>query len=68
MLYPLSYEGARPISYRPAGCYECPGVPRGAKRCRRARWQRFLRWTEHTWIRNTFGPVCPAVTAGRPGA
>lgn len=30
MLYPLSYEGLRPISYRPGDTHECPGVPWGA--------------------------------------
>jgi hypothetical protein len=35
MLYPLSYEGLRPISYRPADIHECPGAPQGAKRCHR---------------------------------
>jgi hypothetical protein len=27
MLYPLSYEGLQPISYRPGDTHECPGVP-----------------------------------------
>ena len=27
LLYPLSYEGVRPISYRPGDAHECPGVP-----------------------------------------
>jgi hypothetical protein len=36
MLYPLSYEGVRPISYLPGRSQSCPGVPGAAKRCRRA--------------------------------
>ena len=37
MLYPLSYEGLRPTSYRPAEKCECPAsrpVPPAANRCR----------------------------------
>ncbi|GAA2574582.1 hypothetical protein GCM10010435_57760 [Winogradskya consettensis] len=34
MLYPLSYEGLRPISYLAGDIHECPGVPSGAHRCR----------------------------------
>ena len=33
MLYPLSYEGLRPISYRPGDTHECPGVPSEAYWC-----------------------------------
>jgi hypothetical protein len=33
MLYPLSYEGLRFISYLPGRSQECPGVPSGAHRC-----------------------------------
>jgi hypothetical protein len=47
MLYPLSYEGLRPISYRPGDTHECPGVPCGAHRCRRVLRWRFRRWSEH---------------------
>jgi hypothetical protein len=39
MLYPLSYEGLRPISYLPGCSQECPGVPSNAHRCHLvARW------------------------------
>jgi len=51
MLYPLSYEGLRPISYRPGDIHECPGVPSGANRCRRGRWWRLRRWPEDTLSR-----------------
>jgi hypothetical protein len=33
MLYPLSYEGLRPISYLAGDIHECPGVPWDAHRC-----------------------------------
>lgn len=33
MLYPLSYEGLRPISYLPGRSWERPGVSSGAHRC-----------------------------------
>ena len=46
MLYPLSYEGLRPISYRPGDTHECPGVPWGAKPCHRVRLWRLRRWSE----------------------
>jgi hypothetical protein len=62
MLYPLSYEGLRPISYLGGDTRECPGVPRSAKRSNGRAGGRFRRWSEHTW--STFGLVCPAVTAG----
>jgi hypothetical protein len=46
MLYPLSYEGLRPISYRPGDTNECPGVPWGAHWCHLVdRWG-FRRWSE----------------------
>jgi hypothetical protein len=48
MLYPLSYEGLRPISYRPGDTHECPGVPCGANGCRRVLRRRFRRWSEDT--------------------
>jgi hypothetical protein len=46
MLYPLSYEGLRPISYLPGRSHACSGVPRGPNRCRRWRWRGFRRWSE----------------------
>jgi hypothetical protein len=46
MLYPLSYEGLRPISYRAGDTHECPGVPSGAHWCHLVgRWG-FRRWSE----------------------
>jgi hypothetical protein len=48
MLYPLSYEGVRLISYRPGDIHECPGVPPGANRCHWVRRWRFRRWSEDT--------------------
>jgi hypothetical protein len=33
MLYPLSYEGLRPTSYRPGDTHECRGVPSDAHWC-----------------------------------
>ena len=46
MLYPLSYEGLRPISYLPGRSQECPGVPSDAQRCHLVdRWG-FRRWSE----------------------
>lgn len=46
MLYPLSYEGLRPTSYRPGDTHECPGVPSGAHWCYLVyRWG-FRRWSE----------------------
>jgi hypothetical protein len=48
MLYPLSYEGLRPISYLAGDTHECPGVPSGAKRCRRVCPWWFLRRSEDT--------------------
>ena len=33
MLYPLSYEGLRPISYLPGRSPECPGIPSDVHRC-----------------------------------
>ncbi len=33
LLYPLSYEGLRPISYLPADSHECPVVPTVTIRC-----------------------------------
>ena len=46
MLYPLSYEGLRPLSYRPGDAHECPGVPWGAQWCYPVyRWG-FRRWSE----------------------
>ena len=72
MLYPLSYEGLRPISYRPGDTHECPGVPSGANRCRRVLRWRFRRWSED--VRSIFvhtrpGPPggdrgCPALISG----
>jgi hypothetical protein len=46
MLYPLSYEGLRPISYRPADTRECPGVSWRAKRRHRVRRWSFRRRSE----------------------
>jgi hypothetical protein len=46
MLYPLSYEGLRPISYLAGDTHECPGVPWSAHRCRLAHRWGFLRWSE----------------------
>jgi hypothetical protein len=46
MLYPLSYEGLRPISYRPGDTHECPGVPWGAHRCHLVHRWGFRRWSE----------------------
>lgn len=68
MFYPLSYEGLRPISYRPGDIHECPGVPRGANRCHRVRRRPFRRWSEDT--RSNFvhtRPGCPTVTMGAQG-
>ena len=48
MLYPLSYEGLRPISYRPGETHECPGVPWDANLCHWVCWRRFRRWSEDT--------------------
>jgi hypothetical protein len=48
MLYPLSYEGLRPISYLAGDIHECPGVLWGANRCHRVRRWRFRRWPEDT--------------------
>jgi hypothetical protein len=46
MLYPLSYEGLRPISYLPGRSQECPGIPSDAHWCHLvARWG-FRRWSE----------------------
>jgi hypothetical protein len=53
MLYPLSYEGLRPISYLAEGSHKCPGVPSGAKRSHQVRRERFRSWSEHT--RSRFG-------------
>ena len=33
MLYPLSYEGVRPISYLPGDTHGCAGVPPSPVRC-----------------------------------
>lgn len=49
MLYPLSYEGLRPISYLAGDTHECPGVPWGAKRCHLVHRWGFRRWSEDTW-------------------
>ena len=38
MLYPLSYEGLRPISYLPGRSQECPGVPSDAHQCYLVAW------------------------------
>lgn len=44
MLYPLSYEGLRPISYRPGDTHECPGVP-----SRSHGWHLVDRWAFRCW-------------------
>jgi hypothetical protein len=49
MLYPLSYEGLRPISYRPGDTHECPGAPWGAHRCSLAYRSGFRCWSEDVW-------------------
>jgi hypothetical protein len=72
MLYPLSYEGLRPISYRPGDIHEFPGVPSGAERCHRVRRWRLRRWSEDTpskFRAHAPGlPIgdrgCPALTSG----
>jgi hypothetical protein len=46
MLYPLSYEGLRPISYLPGRSHACAGVPWASDQCRRVRWRGFPRWSE----------------------
>jgi hypothetical protein len=61
MLYPLSYEGLRPISYRPGDTHECPGVPQAANRCRRVLRWRFRPWSED--MRSIFR----AYAGGLPG-
>jgi hypothetical protein len=47
MLYPLSYEGLRPISYLPGRSQSCPGVPTAVQLCRRTRWERSRPCSEH---------------------
>jgi hypothetical protein len=49
MLYPLSYEGLRPISYLAGDIRECPGVRWRANGCHRVRRWRLRRWPEDTW-------------------
>jgi hypothetical protein len=48
MLYPLSYEGLRPVSYLAGDTHECPGVPRGANRCHSVTPVAVCRWSEDT--------------------
>jgi hypothetical protein len=47
MLYPLSYEGLRPISYLPGRSHACAGVPWGPNRRHRGRRGWFRRWSDH---------------------
>jgi hypothetical protein len=47
MLYPLSYEGLRPISYLAGDTHKCPGVPSGAERGHQVHRRRFRRWSAH---------------------
>jgi hypothetical protein len=61
MLYPLSYEGLRPISYRPGDTHECPGVPSGAHRCHLGR-----RWRSVAG-RRTRGAFFAHTRPGLPG-
>jgi hypothetical protein len=65
MLYPLSYEGLRPISYLAGDTHECPGVPRRTNRCRWVRRRRLLRWPEGT--RSIFGVRGPGMPSGDRG-
>jgi hypothetical protein len=46
MLYPLSYEGLRPISYLPGRSHACSGVPWGSYQCCRGAGGQFRRWSE----------------------
>lgn len=67
MLYPLSYEGLRPISYRPGDTHECPGVPQAANRCRRVLRWRFFPWSEDMWsIFRAYGGGLPGGDDGCP--
>jgi hypothetical protein len=62
MLYPLSYEGLRPISYRPGDIHGCPGVPLGASRCH---WAAPALVGGHAeQISGIRDAACPAVTTG----
>jgi hypothetical protein len=46
MLYPLSYEGLRPISYLAGDIHDCPGIPSGPHGCHLVdRWA-FCCWSE----------------------
>jgi hypothetical protein len=66
MLYPLSYEGLRPISYLAGDIHECPGVPWGAHRCHRVcvAVAPSLVGGYAEQISGTRGAACPSVTAG----
>jgi hypothetical protein len=44
MLYPLSYEGLRPISYLPGRSLSCAGGSWGTNRCPRVRQRPTRRW------------------------
>ncbi len=44
MLYPLSYEGLRAISYLPADSPGCPVVPTVTNWCPPVQWERFHFW------------------------
>ncbi len=44
MLYPLSYEGLRGISYLPADSPGCPVVPTVTNWCPPVQWERFHFW------------------------
>jgi hypothetical protein len=65
MLYPLSYEGLRPISYLAGDIPECQGVPSGANRCRRVRRRRLRRWPEDA--RSIFRHTEPGMPSGDSG-
>jgi hypothetical protein len=60
MLYPLSYEGLRPIWYLAGDIPECQGVRWGANRCPRARRRRLRRWPEDTRSRFRAHAAWPA--------
>jgi hypothetical protein len=65
MLYPLSYEGLRPISYLPGRSHACSGAPWGANQCPRGRRRGFRRWSEDARSKFRAFVVPVLVSSGR---